>query len=118
MKIYFADTIQREYLGQNEKFKCKNNLESYYSIILKKPFIQKWWLVKEKMTKEIKHKNFLGAYNKGVKAKQYGLLLDSNPYQDKKNSKGRSTWSKIFRKYWIQGWDDSKISGFGILKKK
>ncbi len=33
MKIYLADTIQREKLFYNKKFNIKNHLESYFAII-------------------------------------------------------------------------------------
>ena len=38
MKIYFADSIQREQLSYNKKFKIENMLESYFAIVTKKEF--------------------------------------------------------------------------------
>lgn len=32
MKIYFADTIQSEYLGHRQKLHTCNNLESFFAI--------------------------------------------------------------------------------------
>ena len=42
MKIYLADTIQRDSLGYNVKFLIQNHLESYFAIIRKKERIDLW----------------------------------------------------------------------------
>lgn len=42
MKIYLADTVQREHLNYHQKFPVANHLESYFSIISKKTDISKW----------------------------------------------------------------------------
>jgi hypothetical protein len=114
MKIYFADTIQRERLGENEKFKVKNNLESYFFILDKKPDLSSWWCISQ-MTTSTKNKAFLSAYNKGKKMACYGMSSESNPYKDKLNSKGRPTFSRAFRKFWLEGWQDGKPEGFKIF---
>ncbi len=49
MKVYFADTIQRERLGHNLKFRCQSNLESYFFILDKKPDWKSWWCIQEKL---------------------------------------------------------------------
>lgn len=49
MKIYLADTIQREFLGHNQEMKIKNHLESYFFILRKKPDWKSWWCVQEKL---------------------------------------------------------------------
>lgn len=46
MKIYFADTIQREFLEYNKKFNIKNHLESYWSLINKKNNINEWSIIR------------------------------------------------------------------------
>ena len=38
MKIYFADTIQRERLDYNNTLPIKYHLESYWQILIKKDF--------------------------------------------------------------------------------
>lgn len=48
MKIYLADTIQREHLKHNEKMKPKHHLESFFSLIEKKGNFLNWWCVKAK----------------------------------------------------------------------
>lgn len=62
------------------------------------------------------NKAFLSAYNKGVNARNYGLLETANPYPDKRTSRGRVTFSRAFRKYWLQGWHDAKPAGFRLLR--
>jgi len=47
MKIYLADTIQREGLSYNEKFKILNHLESYFAIMKNKIDIKEWSIVKK-----------------------------------------------------------------------
>jgi len=42
MKIYFADTIQREYLDHNKKFPILHHLESYFFIMTKNADLKKW----------------------------------------------------------------------------
>lgn len=42
MKIYLADTIQRDYLGYNILTGYQNHLESYFSILAKKCDLKKW----------------------------------------------------------------------------
>ena len=42
MKIYLADTIQRDYLGHIIKVGGQWHLESYFAIITKNSDIKKW----------------------------------------------------------------------------
>lgn len=69
------------------------------------------------MIKEIKHKSFRRAYVKGKIAANIGLDKDNCPYQDKRNKKGGATWSKIFRRYWFDGFDDNVPEGFKLLDR-
>ena len=46
MKIYLADTIQREELNYNSKFKIQNNLESYFALIKNNKDIKNWTIFK------------------------------------------------------------------------
>ena len=48
MRVYFADTIQRELLGHNQKLNIRNHLESYFFMIHRKENLLRWWLIKEK----------------------------------------------------------------------
>lgn len=48
MKIYLADTIQRDYLGHIEKMGGDNHLESYFAIITKNSDIKEWAIFKDK----------------------------------------------------------------------
>ena len=47
MKIYLADTIQRDYLGQIEKVGGQWHLESYFAILKNKTDITKWSIFKK-----------------------------------------------------------------------
>lgn len=49
-------------------------------------------------------KNLIGAYNKGVKAKQEGKKLSDCPYKDKRKEDGRLTWSRAYIKAWEDGY--------------
>lgn len=42
MKIYLADTIQRELLNHNKKLYIYPHLESFFAIITKNSDIKKW----------------------------------------------------------------------------
>ena len=55
MKIYLADTIQRDNLGYNIKFPVKNHLESYFAIERKKERIELWSIF-ERRSNENKNK--------------------------------------------------------------
>ena len=46
MKIYFADTVQMEWLGHPRVLHLNNFLEAYYQIIIKKPDYKNWWCIK------------------------------------------------------------------------
>ena len=46
MKIYLADTIQRDYLGHIIKVGGQWHLESYFAIITKNSDIKKWSIFK------------------------------------------------------------------------
>ena len=46
MKIYLADTKQREHLGHNKTIPYKHHLESYYAIMKDKTTITKWSIFK------------------------------------------------------------------------
>lgn len=48
MKIYFADTTQRELLGYNREFPIKHHLEAYIFILEKKPDWHNWDCMKYK----------------------------------------------------------------------
>lgn len=49
MKIYLADTIQREHLDYNRKYNIRNHLEPYWALLKqKKNTIDKWSIAKEK----------------------------------------------------------------------
>lgn len=50
-------------------------------------------------------KNLIGAYNKGIKAKQEGKSLKDCPYKDKRKIDGRLTWSRAFKKAWEDGFN-------------
>lgn len=49
-----------------------------------------------------------GAFRKGMVAHQGGTARDANPYDDKRKSDGRLTWSRAFECAWRDGWDWSK----------
>jgi len=67
------------------------------------------------MKKEIPNP-FRRAYLKGKIAANIGLDKDKNPYQDKLNKHGNPTWSRTFRRYWFEGFNNHKSEGFKILK--
>ena len=46
MKIYLADTKQREFLGHNIKIPYLHHLESYWAIMKDKKDITKWSIFK------------------------------------------------------------------------
>ena len=48
MRIYLADTIQRDYLNHIAKVGGQWHLESYFSILIKKVDIKKWSIFKDK----------------------------------------------------------------------
>jgi len=52
MKIYLADTIQRESLNHNITISYSHHLESYYAIIKNKSDIKKWSILKDKNEKQ------------------------------------------------------------------
>lgn len=52
MKIYLADTIQREHLDYNKKLYIYNHLESYWAL-LKQNKNMKDWSVYEKSNKSV-----------------------------------------------------------------
>lgn len=45
-----------------------------------------------------------GAYLKGLNAGLAGAPESSCPYEDKRKSSGRLTWSRAFRTAWFDGW--------------
>jgi len=65
-----------------------------------------------------KNKAFIAAYRKGIISANCGRELDSNPYPDKRNSKGGPTWSRVFRRFWEEGHNDGEPKGFYLLRKK
>lgn len=46
-----------------------------------------------------------GAFKKGVVAQQNGSPRSSCPYNDKRKSNGRLTWSRAFESAWRDGWE-------------
>lgn len=68
---------------------------------------------------ETKNKAFIAAYKKGKNFAAYGLPISSNPYPDKKNSKGNVTYSRAFRRFWELGYMEGENYnyGFRLLKK-
>ena len=50
-------------------------------------------------------KNLIGAYNKGVKAKEEGKSIEDCPYKDKRKKDGRLTQSRSFIKAWEDGYN-------------
>lgn len=48
MRIYLADTKQREHLGQNKTIPYLHHLESFYAIMKDKKDIIKWSIFKDK----------------------------------------------------------------------
>ena len=68
-----------------------------------------------------RNKAFISAYKKGQMVAVYGLLKSSNPYPDKRNRKGRVTFSRAFRRFWVEGFTDGPtmvIKGFRFGVKK
>lgn len=64
---------------------------------------------------------FISAYRKGQRAAVYGFSKSSNPYPDLKNRKGRVTFSRAFRRYWVEGFKDGplvKVKGFRFGRGK
>ena len=57
MKIYLADTIQRDYLGHIIKVGGRWHLESYFAIITKKSDIKKWSFFKENYNENLFSRN-------------------------------------------------------------
>ena len=57
MKIYLADTIQRDYLGHIIKVGGQWHLESYFAIITKKSDIKKWSFFKENYNENLFSRN-------------------------------------------------------------
>ena len=53
MKIYLADTIQRDDFGYNTKFGVRNHLESYAALLLKKKDLRALSIFKPKSKKKI-----------------------------------------------------------------
>ena len=47
----------------------------------------------------------LGAVRKGIAAAAAGASRDSCPYEDKRKGCGRLTWSRAFRRAWMDGYD-------------
>lgn len=47
---------------------------------------------------------FLAAFRKGVEACETGLRRRP-PYRDKRNARGRVTFSRAFRNAWFRGYD-------------
>ena len=50
------------------------------------------------------NKAMIGAFRKGMTAHQSGQPLESCPYQDKRKSDGRLSWSRAFIAAWRDGW--------------
>lgn len=48
MRIYLADTMQRDYLGHIAKVGGQWHLESYFAILKNKTDIKKWSIFKKK----------------------------------------------------------------------
>lgn len=53
MKIYLADTIQRERLNYNMVFPIRHHLESFFAIIKNKANIEDWSIVDVDSDEEI-----------------------------------------------------------------
>lgn len=49
-----------------------------------------------------------GAYRKGYEASQAGQPYTACPYEDKRKSDGRLTWSRAFARAWEDGWSDAR----------
>ena len=49
------------------------------------------------------------AYQLGSEAYQQGLSIDSYPYEDKRNSSNRITWSRAFQRAWLDGYQETQL---------
>jgi len=65
-----------------------------------------------------RNKAFIHAYKRGLLARRCGLSETNNPYPDKKNWRGRVTFSRAFRRFWERGYQDSSPRGFQLFGKK
>lgn len=53
------------------------------------------------------NKALIGAYKKGAKAKQDGLLITDCPYEDHRKPSGKLSWSRSFIRAWQDGWREA-----------
>lgn len=51
------------------------------------------------------NKALAGAQNKGMAAGLAGKPTTACPYGDVRTNRGHVTWSRAFRRAWLQGWD-------------
>lgn len=50
-----------------------------------------------------------GAYRKGYEIGVAGFGLEACPYEDKRTSNGRLTWSRAFQAAWRNGWAAGRL---------
>jgi hypothetical protein len=51
-----------------------------------------------------KNKALVSVHKRGAAARLQGLPLEANPYDDKRQSNGRITYARAFRRAWDEGW--------------
>ncbi len=54
------------------------------------------------------HRGIQGAYRKGWDAAMSGQLQAACPYRDYRTSRGRITFSRVFRRAWVEGYRDAQ----------
>lgn len=61
---------------------------------------------------------FKGTYNKGFGAAKRGVPRASNPYLDKKQKSGSSTFTQAFQQHWEKGWSAASKDAKPTPKEK
>jgi ribosome modulation factor len=58
-----------------------------------------------------------GAYRKGREAYADGKPIERCPYPDWTTARGSVTFSRAFRRYWFEGWEDARAEDVELCRR-